>query len=312
MYFPYLRGKQFELIALREMSDLLSKNRKKISPIIEPVKESSTFRRTLSAFKSINLNFSVVINPQVGDMQNRTNNILTILHQELSGYDNFQIAIILDGKENKKNLLSAIKKHKGLSGGITLIHAITYDDIEDVVEEYNELLPVKYNVIYFGKTSRRYHRNFNRKTIVGLDDYFSSQAKNADYKSVDESVFSEEHLYYKDDGFVGFSDFLTIGDNYSDGGFLPYAIAIHISYPESSGRIKVKHFVSDSNDDASDIAGKFEEAIRKLVKWCDKNGISTKAIEEFGELELTGHFPGLGSIKKLSIMNHIEMVLKLI
>lgn len=312
MYFPYLRGKQFELIALREMSDFLSKNRKKISPIIEPVKNSTTFKRTLSAFKSINLNFSVVINPRVGDLQHSTSDILSILHQELSGYDNYQIAIILDGKENKKNIISAIKKQTGLAGGITLIHQVNYDDIDEVVEEYNQILPVIYNVVYFSKTSRRYHRNFNRRTVVGLDDYFSLQAKNADYKSVDESGFSEEHLYYKDDGFVGFADFLTIGDNYSDGGFLPYAIAIHISYPDATDKVKVKHFVSDSNDDASDIAGKFEEALSQLVKWCTSNGVSSKAINEFKLLEQSGHFPGLGSIKKLSIMNHIEQILNLI
>lgn len=41
MYFPYLRGRQFELIALRDLVDkgVLSD---KIIPIIEPVKLSST------------------------------------------------------------------------------------------------------------------------------------------------------------------------------------------------------------------------------------------------------------------------------
>lgn len=41
MYFPYLRGRQFELIALRE---LLEGKRisEKVIPIIEPVKPSST------------------------------------------------------------------------------------------------------------------------------------------------------------------------------------------------------------------------------------------------------------------------------
>lgn len=41
MYFPFLRGRQFELIALRELleNDLLGNN---IIPIIEPVKLSSS------------------------------------------------------------------------------------------------------------------------------------------------------------------------------------------------------------------------------------------------------------------------------
>ena len=46
MYFPYLRGRQFELIALRE---LLEGKRisEKVIPIIEPVKPSSTLLKTL-------------------------------------------------------------------------------------------------------------------------------------------------------------------------------------------------------------------------------------------------------------------------
>lgn len=46
MYFPFLRGRQFELIALRELleNDLLGNN---IIPIIEPVKLSSSLLKTV-------------------------------------------------------------------------------------------------------------------------------------------------------------------------------------------------------------------------------------------------------------------------
>ncbi|HAF31177.1 MAG TPA: hypothetical protein DCG75_19230, partial [Bacteroidales bacterium] len=102
-------------------------------------------------------------------------------------------------------------------------------------------------------------------------------------------------------------------DNYSETGFLPYAVAIHLSYVDNDKKIRIKHFVSDSNDDASDIGGKFVEALKKLVNWCvEKNIPDTIAISQFKELYRTGHFPGLGSIKKLSIMHHIELVLNLI
>ena len=45
MYFPYLRGKQFELIALRETTEILAEHSLKISPLIEPVKNSSTLKQ---------------------------------------------------------------------------------------------------------------------------------------------------------------------------------------------------------------------------------------------------------------------------
>ena len=49
MYFPYLRGRQFELIALRDLVDkgVLSD---KIIPIIEPVKLSSTLIKTIESY----------------------------------------------------------------------------------------------------------------------------------------------------------------------------------------------------------------------------------------------------------------------
>lgn len=52
MYFPYLRGRQFELIALRDLVDkgVLSD---KIIPIIEPVKLSSTLIKTIESYGKI-------------------------------------------------------------------------------------------------------------------------------------------------------------------------------------------------------------------------------------------------------------------
>lgn len=50
MYYPYLRGKQFDLLALKESLNrgLLST---KIQPIIEPVRDSATLKMLSSCFK---------------------------------------------------------------------------------------------------------------------------------------------------------------------------------------------------------------------------------------------------------------------
>ena len=312
MYFPYLRGKQFELIALKEISPFLSKKRTKVSPIIEPVKSSTTLKTTILALKQSNVNFNIIINPSVGDLQKSSADIFSILQNDLNDYKNFQIAIILSGKENQKSILSLLKKNKDLSSGLSLIHDTVYDNIEDRISMYNDEISVKYNIVNFSKTNRRYYRQFKGSSIIELDDFFNLQQRNVDYKPIDESDFSDEHLYFKEEGFSGFSDFLTIGDNYSESGFLPYAVAIHLSYSDLSKKIKIKHFVSDSNDDNSDIAGKFSEALDSLVTWCDKTNHKTNAVEIFRELHKRGHFPGLGTVKKLSIMNHIEVVLNAI
>ncbi len=308
MYFPYLRGKQFELIALRELSPIMSDNKDKISPVIEPIRNTSTFKTTIKELANNDVNFNIIINPKVGFLIDETKTILEFIKSELPHTENFQIAIIIDENTNIAEIISTIDKYDLSYKGLTLIHNIITPNIETIINKNN----VVYNLINSQKTSKRYYRNFTTTTRVELDDNFMLQQKNSDYLRAEESFFSEEHLYYKDEGYVGFSDFLTIGEPYSESGFAPYAVAIHISYSDTENKIRIKHFVSDSNEDRTDIAGKFAEALNKLIEWANTNEINSKAMDIFRKLYETKHFPGLGSIKKLSIMHHIELVLNLI
>lgn len=311
MYLPYLRGKQFELIGLREISSLIGENSSKISPIIEPVKDSSTLKTTIKEFVLKNINFNIIINPQVGTFKN-TGAILAMLNSVANGYTNFQIGIILNGRQNIDSLIAVLIENKNLVHNLTLIHNHSYDNIQQIFDRFESEFSIKFNVINLGKVNRRYTRNFPSQTLVELDDYFNSQAKNSNYLEIKDSAFSEEHLYYLEEGFVGFSDYLTIGEEYSESGFLPYAIAIHVSYPTDRNVIRIRHFVSDSNDDNSDMGGKFEEALIKLIQWCDETKYQSLSINIYRDLYANGHFPGLGTLKKLSVINHIELILRII
>ena len=265
MYFPYVRGKQFELIALRELCGLLPNFSTKISPVIEPIKGSSTLKSALKTLASKNVNFSVIINPKVGGLVGEGNKIIDLLKEVLQHYNNYQIAIIIDTKieEQIPALIEGVNSLELDYKGVTLIHNSEISEVS--ITEIQSNINVIYNIIYFSHTSRRYYRLFSEDSRISLDDYFRDMPRNADYLEVGESPFSEEYSFYKDEGFFGFSDFLTVGDNYSDSGFLPRAVAMHLSYINASGKIMVKHFVSDSNGDVSDIGGKFAEALEKLV-----------------------------------------------
>ena len=129
-----------------------------------------------------------------------------------------------------------------------------------------------------------------------------------DYIEVDDEHFSEDHLYYQEDGYVGFADYSVVGEEYNETGFAPYAVAIHIVYFDKDDSLRVKHFVSDSNDDISDPAGKFQEALSKLVAWNETKQLDTVAMKEFEDLYHREAYPGLGTVKKLSIMHHLEFI----
>ena len=297
MYFPYLRGRQFELIALRE---LVEKKRigNNIFPIIEPVKVSSTLLKTLEVFRNNNKKIGIIMNPEVGSLDyDELTNCKNSLSAEFSN-------IINDPNIKKAYHLSNTILEK--ESDITNIILIAKD--KEIVSLYNTIYKDQAEPIYtllldesdFRRTIRNKHR-------VLLVDNFNKQEKNADYENTDEFL-SRDHLFYKEDGYVGFSDFSVIGDDYSESGFAPFAVAIHIVFLDKKNELRIRHFVSDTNDDYSNTARKFYEALAKLIKWDKEEKINTFAMEEFHRLYDEGLYPGLGSVKKLSIMHHIELI----
>lgn len=300
MYFPYLRGRQFELIALRE---LVEKNvlSGRIIPIIEPVKLSSTLIKTIETYGENSRPLAIITNPKVGsfnsDMKEEKNQKLK---ESLSA----------SVKENKDilfiNLLRAnsrpekfIEKHADNMGVIC-----TDKDAVLVYETYFAETDVRYNLIPDESGFRRRIR----KNRVLLENKFNKQDRNNDYIEVDDEPFSEDHLYYSEDGYVGFADYSVVGEEYNETGFAPYAVAIHIVYFDADNSLRVRHFVSDSNDDISDQAGKFQEALSKLVEWNEEKKLDTVAMKEFEDLYRREAYPGLGTVKKLSIMHHLELI----
>jgi hypothetical protein len=124
-------------------------------------------------------------------------------------------------------------------------------------------------------------------------------------------LFSDLHVTYAEEGMNGFGDFLIVGDDYTESGGPAYAVAIHLTFidPQQDEAMYIYHFVSTRQDTPTDPAGKFAEALAKLVQKLDSGTsklLETSAVKEFRDLHDKGHFPGLGYVKKLSMKHHIE------
>ena len=63
MYFPYLRGRQNELLCLRELLEV-DRLYSTIIPIIEPVRCNSTFFTTLKKFIEADRKIIIIKNPK--------------------------------------------------------------------------------------------------------------------------------------------------------------------------------------------------------------------------------------------------------
>ena len=302
MYFPYLRGRQFELIALRELVENAALS-EKIIPIIEPVKLSSTFIKTIEAFNAKGRKIALISNPQVGsfrtDLENEKNVVLKNRFKEIANLPVVIRTHILN--ENSEKQLSHLIKN-----GIKPQDLLTICCNKDYISAYENVFidsKPQYNLILDESVFRRRIRD-NR---VLLNDNFTKLARNTDYADIDEP-FSDDHIYCKQDGYKGFADYSIIGGEFSESGFAPYAVAIHIVYFDKDDSLRIRHFVSDTNDDINDPANKFSEAVGKLIEWNKSANLDTLGIEALVSLYKNETYPGLGMVKKLSIMHHIELI----
>ena len=96
MYFPYLRGRQNELLCLRELLDA-GKLSSKVIPIIEPVKFSSTLFSTLTKFIGMGHQVIVIRNPEVGSFRKESGDMIKNIEKESDEKKKEKIRKTLEG-----------------------------------------------------------------------------------------------------------------------------------------------------------------------------------------------------------------------
>jgi hypothetical protein len=302
MYYPYLRGRQFELIALREYAQQKGK-KNNIIPIIEPVKATfNSMKLALPKLIAEDVKFALILNPQVGEIKN-ISTITESLNNELLDTSNWIPAFIVTRNYQDINKIIVESSYQDVMLILTEMADVENINFKALVELSN----VSYIV-----SKENIKRKIRNKKLIRLDDNFKAQKRNSDYLAIDEEKFTEEHLFYISDGYFGFSDYTTLVSDYIEGGVSPWAIAIHLTYKKDNQEIWMKHFVSDTNDDQSNIQGKFEQAARKAVDFLNLKGIHTQATTELRSYVKEQKYPGLGTIKKISIKHHLELVNELL
>lgn len=315
MYFPYLRGRQNELLCLRELLDA-GKLSSKVIPIIEPVKFSSTLFSTLTKFIEMGHQVIVIRNPEVGSFRKESGDMIKNIEKESDEKKKEKIRKTLEGYKEVWNNPQIQKAYLVDDDVISMVREKKLD-AKDVVminikkgnyryyEEYGEEIIGKYTVVPKGGD----FEDIIEDDIIILEDSYRKAKRNIDYIENPDELFSRNHIVYKKRGFVGFSDFSMVGNDFDESGFAPLAIAIHIMYFGNRDELKIYHFVSESNESISDPARKFEEAMNKLVNWENFDIIpKTIGLDNLIECYNIGKFPGLGVIKKYSLMHHIQMM----
>jgi hypothetical protein len=304
MYYPLLRARQFELIALRELANE-GASQDVIVPILEPIKKThNNLDLAYKVFQERQQAGYLIVNPLVGELKGDSTHYL----EYIAGLNTAVLRPAFYYRNNANYVRQSIADYD-----LSNCMLICQNDVSADEQSFRDLAQLPeisaINVEDPGR-NRSLHRFLKglNKMYIRLDDLFEKQARNSDFLDIETHRFSEEHLYFEDEGFSGFSDYTVLPSEYSEGGSTPRAVVINLTYLNGQNQIWIRHFTSISNDSIANVQGKFAEAANKAVQYCRGNHMTNSAIQELENYFDEEHYPGLGTVKKISIKNHLLIV----
>ena len=295
-YFPYLRGRMYDLLAIKEATEAGDLG-PDIVPVIEPVRDSKELQQTVNCLISHQQPFSVVANPQVSVYGLNDTKLFPL--PDLQSVPNFYPSAIL-APDFSSDFLQTGPGQKSLliAKNYQLLQA--YQDSDLLKKTGGVLIPEE----------ARLHKIAGEQAI-SLTDSLTFVPHVEDYAKIEDEFFQSANWFKQNDNYQGFGDYSMVGSYYFDKGMPSRAIALHVIYATSDGSLRIHHFVSDSNEKMSGQKDKFFEAINKLAAWAPDNirGLNdTPAIRELIEYANQSKFPGLGMVKKLSIRHQLQLM----
>lgn len=300
-YFPFLRGRQEELLALKAL--VKAGRATNVSPIIEPVnKKFDQIDRTLEEYKKAGKEIYVILNPINGTHSQSFDLVEKWYITNHSTSQSVKPAILIDQTTSDKDvnkIITSLGDVEVLMAHFSDAPSLYVKGVVDTMEK---------SLFLHGKVTPSYIQSLSNPFKILLSNTYT-QMNNADYKLVE--FFSNLHSSFKSIGYSGFGDFTTLENKYSTSGGQPYAVAIHMSFlaGENKSEMWVNHFKSPKSATPGDAAGKFKVALDNMFKDFNKNPTKfdeTLGFTSYKECHKNSHFPGLGSSKRYSIMHHVE------
>jgi hypothetical protein len=287
MYYPYLRGKQFDLAALQALI-LSGRLSKKVVPIIEPVRDSRALQKTVNLFQQEQHPLYIVKNPLVGTFRL---------------FDDWRYPW-----EIEQN--SSIKTAQIVTSDWVPLPKADLFIVQDALTQPQVQL-LKASHVPIAAEMNPHTQPFGSLADILLRDAFTGLEPKEAYPLKDDYFFTDDYLFYQADLKKGFGDYTIEKSKYFDKGRPGLRIVLSLTYFDAYGNLRLKHFSSDSNEDSKNQANKFFEALAKLACWVSRNQdqlFLTQGLTELLTFKVANKFPGLGIIKKWSLAHHLELM----
>jgi hypothetical protein len=307
MYYPYLRGKQFELTALENVAPAVYLN---TLPIVEPVAAltnkvaNGIYRRLANA----NTPLILITNPQNGALT-EANVHAHFVNGLLNAHVNLTLGYIVSQRTTAAHLrafLTANRTHqKAVIFEANFVPAL----LNAFIQEIRANQP-NYLIFESRKTSHITQNAFAHPNRILITDGFQSRARNVDYPA--DSAFTSDCFTYVAAGWNGIGDYQTVGDNYKEGGGQPYVVTLHLTR-DAGGNLIAQHYSSTTRQTLPGEAPlKFTEACDALVTSPLTIPLASSGLTMFRNWHAAVHFPQLGAAKQASIQHHMELLSSLV
>lgn len=279
MYYPYFRGKQFDLLAL---TALVEANRlsSHVIPIIEPVKNSNALKKFIDLFQRANQPFYLIQNPQSGDF---------LTKDGLSYLEALSLKKALIVEQPIESL--------AIDPSLFVINSSTAALQSDWhANQTTVLIPQEFRLLQKVKGNK-----------ILSQDVFTRLPKSSFYQECTDELFTTAHLSFQKNGFVGFSDFSIDSRIYYEHSYPSKHLLLHLVYFEKD-QLRIHHFVS--SEEFPSQKEKFFELMEHVSDWQTKlcGQQVTLGIELLHEAMRKDKFPGMGVMRKAAVMHHMEIV----
>ncbi|MCW1913749.1 sce7725 family protein [Luteolibacter sp. GHJ8] len=305
-YFPFLRGKQNELIAVRELSGRIADS-SAVRPIIEPVNGNATTIGALNEFYRQGMQFGLIVNPSHGEFAGNEARLLSdVIKPTVLDYDNFFPILQVD-RNTSLAQVEWFKKQFPQEWKAVIYRAMP--EVPRVLDWVTTDARIYHHIFLDGRVSGEYVTQVPAARRVMIRDNFNKQERNKDYELVEH--FTDMNTLVGNPEGVGWGDFSIVGSKFSEGGGQAYAVAIHHVHQSQNGdHLDVSHAISDRQDTDEDTPGKVIEAVNNLLSRVENlYPNDTSACREYQKMSRTGVSRGLGYLKRLAIRHHLEIFL---
>ena len=305
-YFPFLRGKQNELIATRDLAPLIVEDGRVI-PIIEPVNANTTTRISIGHFVEISMPFLFICNPIHGEFSYNSGRLARdLIDETLTGYDNWTPSLYVHGRTTAQVLEGFVRRYGGDYPLALIYYGYPQGSAARAVIGNNLF---RWHVIMDGRVETEYVQSLKPDSCVRIFDRFVRQPRNADYPT--REFFTDLNTIEGNSDRSHFGDFSIVGDYFTTTGGAAHAVALHhIHFAEHSRDLHISHFISDRTETSADTPGKIIEAVSHLVDALDTlRPNDTQACQKYREMEQNQQARGLGYMKRLAIKHHLETML---